>query len=191
MALNSMSPSARRIAILISELMVFLVATAFTAYFISHAGALHIAPGEAAPPQFPVIVYDGDRLKPQPGNYRVIQWGEWEAFAVARPGASLLLPEGSAGNLKLGDAGEASFTAAEEDASRQAVELTWRTAGGEQVARYVAQQGGIEARYLRTLGSQTLFMSVLAGFVAGLMVGRVLRRRWLAQPGYVVPPAPK
>jgi hypothetical protein len=186
-----MSPAAKRIAILITELMVFLVGAAFTAYFLSHAGALQLAPGDATPPQFPVIAYEGDRTRPQAGNYRVMQWQEWETFAAAKPGASLLLPERAAANVRIGDTGEASFTAVEEGPSRQSVELTWQTAGGEQVARYVVLDRGIEARYLRTLGSQTLFMSVLAGFVAGLMVGRVLRRRWLVQPGYVVPPSPK
>jgi hypothetical protein len=190
MALSSMTPSARRIAILISELMVFLVGSAFTAYFLSHAGALQLAPGDATPPQFPVIAYEGDRNKPQAGNYKVMQWQEWEAFAAAKPGASLLLPERAATNVKIGDAGEAAFTAVEEGPSRQSVELTWRTTGGEQLARYVALERGIEPRYLRTLGSQTLLMSVLAGFVAGLMVGRILRKRWLVQPGFVVPPSP-
>jgi len=190
MALTALNPRATRVAILISELMVFLVGTVFTAYFLSHAGALQLAPGEATPAQFPVIAYEGDRTKPEPTNYKVMQWQEWEAYAAARPAASLVLPERAASNVKVGDAGEASFTAVEEGAARQSVELTWRTTGGEQVARYTALDRGIEARYLRTLGNQTLFMSVLAGFVAGLMVGRVLRRRWLTVPGYVVPPPP-
>jgi hypothetical protein len=191
MTLSSMNPAARRIAILISELMVFLIVTAFTAYFLSHAGALQLAPGDATPAQFPVITYEGDRTKPEPANYKVMQWQEWEAYAATRPGASLTLPERAASNVRIGDAGEASFTAVEEGAARQSVELTWRTAGGEQVARYIALDRGIEARYLRTLGNQTLFMSVLAGFVAGLMVGRVLRRRWLTVPGTLAPPEQK
>lgn len=191
MALTGMAPQARRIAVLICELMVFLIGSAFTAYFLSHAGALQLTPGEATPPQFPVLAYDGNREKPVPGNYKVIQWQEWEAFAAANSGASLVPPEGSGSNIKIGDAGEASFTATDEGPARKAVELTWRSGGGEQIARYVAQDRNIEARYLRTLGSQTLLMSVLVGFVAGLMVGRVLRRRWLTQPGYVVPPPPK
>jgi hypothetical protein len=190
-ALTGLNPAARRIAILISELMVFLIGSAFTAYFLSHAGALQLAAGDATPAQFPVIAYEGDRSRPQAENYKVMQWQEWETFAAAKPGASLLLPERAASNIKIGDSGEASFTATDEDGSRQNVELTWRTTGGEQVARYIALDRGIEARYLRTLGSQTLFMSVLAGFVAGLMVGRVLRKRWLAVPGTFAPPEPK
>ena len=191
MALSGMSLPARRNAILISELMVFLIATAFTAYFLSHAGALQLAPGDATPEQFPVIAYEGDRANPQPGNYLVMQWREWEAFAAGKPGASLLLPERAATSIKIGDSGEASFTATDEGGSRQSVELTWRTGGGEQHARYIAEARTIDPRYLRTLGSQTLFMSVLAGFVAGLMVGRVLRRRWLTVPGTWAPPERK
>ena len=190
MAMSGMSHPARRIAILISELMVFLIATAFTAYFLSHAGALHLMAGEAPPPHFPVIAYDGDRAKPEAGNYRVMPWIEWEGFAAGKPEASLLLPEPAA-TVKIGEIGEASFTAADETRSRQAVTLTWRTSGGEQHARYVAEARTIDPRYLRTLGSQTLFMSVLAGFVAGLMVGRVLRRRWLTVPGTFAPPERK
>jgi hypothetical protein len=183
-----MNPGAKRVATLITELMVFLVVTAFTAYFISHASALHIEPGEAPPAQFPVIAYDGDRARPDPKNYRVMPWSEWEAFAAGKPGASLLLPERAAANIRIGDAGEASFTATDGAESRQIVELTWRTGGGEQHARYVAQARGIEARYLRTLGSQTLLTGVLVGFVCGLLVGRTLRKRWLALPGRFAPP---
>ena len=186
MAPSGMSPAAKRIAVLISELMTFVIGSAFTAYFLSHAGALQLAPGEPTPAQFPVIAYEGDRGKPHPGNYRVMPWQEWEAYAAGKPAASLLLPEPAGTSLRIGD-GEASFTAAAQD-GKQRVELTWRSGGGEQVARYIAQERSIEAQYLRTLGSQTLLTSVLAGFVAGLMVGRVLRKRWLAQPGYVVPP---
>jgi len=189
-ALSSMNPPARRIAILVSELMVFLLGTAFTAYFLSHAGALQFAPGDATPGQFPVIAYDGDRAKPEAGNYRVMSWSEWEGFAAGKPKASLLLPE-TAATVKIGEVGEASFTAADETSSRQTVTLTWRTSGGEQYARYVAQARMIDPRYLRTLGSQTLFMSILAGFVAGLMVGRVLRRRWLTVPGTFAAPGRK
>jgi hypothetical protein len=187
-ALTCLNPGARRIAILISELMVFLIGSAFTAYFLSHAGALQIAPGETPPAPFPVIVYDGDRARPQAGNYRVMQWQEWEAFAASKPAASLLPPESSAASIKIGDAGEASFTASDEGGSRKLVELTWRTGSGEQVARYIAQERSIEARYLRTLGSQTLLTSVLVGFVCGLLVGRTLRRRWLVQPASFTPP---
>jgi hypothetical protein len=71
------------------------------------------------------------------------------------------------------------------------VELRWRTGGGEQEARYIAQAQSIEPRYLRTLGTDTLLMGAAVGFLAGLFTGRALRRRWLAQPGYVVPPSPK
>jgi hypothetical protein len=184
-----MTPAARRIAILITELMVFFVGTAFTAYFIAHASALHLAPGDATPAQFPVIAYDGDREKPAPQNYRVMPWSEWETFASGKPAASLLLPQGAA-TVKVDEAGEAIFTATPESESRQSVELTWRTAGGEQHARYIAEARSIDPRYLRTLGSQTFLMSVLVGFVCGLIVGRVMRRRWLVQPGYVVPPSP-
>lgn len=185
MALSSVSPGATRIAILIAELTVFLVGTAFTAYFISHASALHFGSGEAPPPAFPVIVYDGDRTKPEPKHYRVLPWSDWEAFADGRPGASLLLPEPAA-TLDMGNAGEAAFVATSEGESRQMVELTWRSGGSEQQARYVAQARSIEARYLRTLGNQTFLMSVLAGFIAGLMVGRALRKRLLAVPGRLV-----
>jgi hypothetical protein len=188
MALSSMTPGARRVAILICELMTFLVGSAFAAYFISHAGALQIAAGEATPAQFPVLAYEGDRARPQAGNYKVMPWQEWEAFAAGKPGASLLPPESAGADIRIGDAGVASFRATEEGPSRKTVELTWRTAGGEQVARYVAQERAIEARYLRTLGSQTLLMSIVVGFVAGIFTGRALRRRWLVQPASFTPP---
>jgi hypothetical protein len=181
-----MNPAVMRACILAIELVVFLIVTAFTAYFISHASALLLVPGDAPPAQFPVIAYDGDRDRPEPRNYFVVPWSEWETTAAKRPRASLLLPERAA-SIKIGDAGEATFAVTEEPGSRQAVEFRWRTGGGEQEARYIAQAQSIEPRYLRTLGTQTLLMSAAVGFLTGLVTGRAMRRRWLAQPGTFAP----
>lgn len=185
-----MNPAARRIAILITELMVFLTVTAFTSYFISYASAWQFAQDETPPAQFPVIAYDGDRDRPQPRNYFVVPLSEWQGVAEKRPAATLLLPERAA-SIKIGDAGEAVFAVTEEPGSRQSVELRWRTGGGEQEARYIAQAQSIEPRYLRTLGTQTLLMGAAVGFLTGLFTGRAMRRRWLAQPGYFAPAPPK
>ena len=176
-----------RAAILVIELMVFFLVTAFASYFISHASAWQLEQGETPPAQFPVIAYDGDRGHPEPQNYFIVPWSEWQGIAEKRPAATLLLPERSA-RVKLGDAGEASFTVTEEPGSRQAVALRWRAGGGEQEARYVVQAGSIEPRYLRTLGTQTLLMGAAVGFLTGLFTGRAMRRRWLAQPGTFAPP---
>lgn len=181
-----MNPAARRIAILITELMIFLTVTAFMTYFISHAGALNFAAGDAPPAEFPVIAYDGDRARPASANYRVVPWSGWEELAAKRSGASLLLPERSA-TFRVGDTGEASFRVIEEAGSRQTVELTWRSGGGEQQVRYVAQARSIEPRFFRTISTNTLLLGASIGFIAGLFAGRAMRRRWLAQPGYFAP----
>ncbi len=183
----NMNPAAVRAAILIAELMVFFIVTAFMTYFISYAGALELSPGEAPPAQFPVIAFDGERNRPEPKSYLVVPWSEWEGVAAKRPGASLLLPERAA-SIQLGTT-EASFTTAAAGESRQNVELTWRSAGGEQQVRYVAQARSIEPRYYRTISTNTFLVGAAAGFVAGLYLGRVLRRRWLSQPGYFAPGA--
>jgi hypothetical protein len=125
-----MNPATARVGILIVELMVFFTVTAFMANFISHASAIKPAPGEAPPPQFPVLVHEGKRDGPAPRGYRVVTWAEWEKMAERRPAASLLLPERAA-TVSLGDAGEASFITVEMPGSRQSVELRWRTGGGE------------------------------------------------------------
>ena len=121
-----MGPSATRIAILITELMVFFIVTAFTTYFISHAGALNFAAGDAPPADFPVIAYDGDREKPDAKRYRVMPWSDWQSYAERNPGASLLLPEPSRA-VQVGNEDQASFTVADGGESRQTVELTWRS----------------------------------------------------------------
>ena len=182
-----MNPSGLRIAILILELMAFFIVTAFTAYFISYASALQPAPGEAPPPQFPVVVYEGDRATPAPAGYRVLRWSEWEELAEKRPDASLLVP-GRAVTVHLGDAGDATFTSTEPAGGKQSVVLRWRTGGGEQEARYAAQARTIEPQFLRTLGTQTLLMAAAVGFVVGMFSGRVMRRRWLAVPGTLARP---
>jgi len=183
-----MNPAVMRASILAIELVVFLIVTAFTSYFISHASAWQSAQGETPPAQFPVIAYDGDRNQPDATHYFVVPWSEWETTVAKRPGASLLLPERAA-SIKIGDAGEATFAVTEEPGSRQAVELKWRTGGGEQEARYIAQAQSIEPRYLRTMGTQTLLMAAAVGFLSGLFTGRAMRRRWLAQPGTFAPPS--
>jgi hypothetical protein len=175
------TPVAARAAILIIEIVTFLVGTAFMAYFISYASVLEPVFGEAPPAHFPVIVYEGDRAKPAPENYRIFPWSEWEKLAPSMPGASLLLPEHSAPVAFTGRAG-ATFTAAPESESRQSVELRWRTDSGEFEARYLAHARTIEPRYLRTLSNQTLMASAIVAFFFTLMLGKRLRRRWLVRP---------
>jgi hypothetical protein len=183
-----MSPSATRIAILIAELMTFLIVTAFTVQFISHAGALQFAEGDKLPAYFPVIAYDGDRARPDQKHYRVMPWGEWEKSAAAKPDASLLLPENS-GELKLGESNSAAFTATPDGASRQTIELHWTANNTEQQVRYVAEERSLSPQYYRAITSNTLLLGAAAGFIAGMLLGRALRRRWLAQPGYLAPPS--
>jgi len=175
-----MNPAVLRAAVLATELAVFFLVTAFTSYFLSHAAAWQHAQDETPPARFPVLAFEGDRDRPEPQNYFVVPWSEWQAVAEKRPAATLLLPERAA-TVQLGDAGEASFTAADAPGSGQAVELKWRTGGGEQNASYVAQAGRIEPRYLRTLGTDTLLMGAAVGFLTGMLTGRALRRRWPAR----------
>ena len=182
-----MNPAVVRGLILATELVVFFLVTAFTSYFISLASAWQHAQGESPPARFPVIAFEGDRDRPEPRNYFVVPWNEWQEVAEKHPAATLLLPERAA-SMRIGDTGEAAFTITEEPGSRQAVELKWRTGGGEQEARYIAQAGSIEPRYLRTLGTDTLLMAAAVGFLTGVFTGRVMRRRWLAQPGTLAPP---
>jgi hypothetical protein len=178
-----MTPAAARVAILIIELMTFFMGTALLSYFIAYASALEPAAGEAPPPQFPVIVFEGDRANPTSAHYHVMTWSEWEKRAAQKPGASLLLPESGA-TLSLPDNARAAFTAAPAPDDGQSIELRWHTGSGEQVARYVAQARAIQPLYVRTLSAQTLLTSAIAAFVLSLFLGRSLRRRWLAQPGF-------
>ncbi|HEY7742882.1 MAG TPA: hypothetical protein VIA19_07535 [Burkholderiales bacterium] len=188
MAVKGMNPSVRRAAVLATELVVFFLVTAFTSYFLSHAAAWRHEQDDKPPARFPVIAFEGDRERPQAQNYFVVPWSEWQAAVEKRPAATLLLPERSA-TIPMGDAGEASFTAADVPGSGQApttgpaqvVELKWRTGGGEQHATYLAQAGSIEPRYLRTLGTDTFLTGAAVGFLTGLFTGRALRRRWLAR----------
>ena len=197
-----MNPVVLRALILGTELLVFLTVTAFASYFISHASAWQHGEGEKPPAHFPLIAFDGERGRPEPRDYFVVPWSEWQEVAGKRPGATLLLPERAA-RVKIGDAGEASFTVSEEPASGQApstgpstglrtgsgqvVELNWRTGGGDHVARYVARAGSVEPRYLRTLGTNIFLGGALVGFFTGVMIGRALRRRFLTRPVYTAP----
>ena len=198
MAMSGMNPAVLRAAVLATELIVFFVVTAFTSYFLSHAAAWQRKQDDAPPARFPVIAFEGDRERPQPQNYFIVPWSEWPASVEKRPTATLLLPERNA-TMTLSDGSEASFTVtdapdpgqAASTSSGQVVELKWRSGAGEQHATYLVQAGNIEPRYLRTLGTDTFLMGAAVGFLIGMFTGRALRRRWLAQPGYIVPPLPK
>jgi hypothetical protein len=181
-----MNPSAKRVAILITELLVFFIVTAFTSYFLSHAGALHFEEKDTPPARFPVIAYDGDREKPDAKNYVVVPWTEWEALAAKRPGASLLLPQ-RAGSIPVGTDGKATFSAVPDGEARQSVELTWTGNTGEQQARYTAQARTLVPRYYRTVTTDTFLVGAALGFICGLLTGRSMRRRWLGGPGYYAP----
>lgn len=172
-----MSPSATRVTILGTELVTFFLVTAFTTYFISHAGALHFGEKDSPPAFFPVIAYDGHREKPVAKGYFVVPWNEWEALAAKRPGASLLLPEPT-GNLEIAGS-KVLFAAAPDGDGRQAVELTWTGGNSEQQVRYRAQARAIEPRFYRTVTTNTFFMGAGIGFITGVFTGRVMRRRWL------------
>jgi len=185
-----MGPSAIRIAILIVELTVFFIVTAFTTHFFSYAGALQYSRDDAPPPQFPVIAYDGDPRHPEAKNYLVVPWSEWHALAAKRPGASLLLPERS-GKIRLSADNKATFTATPEGDARQAVDLVWTRSYAEHQSRYSAQARSIEPRYLRNVTTTTLILGAVFGFVSGMFTGRTMRRRWLAQPGNSALPTPK
>jgi hypothetical protein len=187
LSVRGMNPAALRAAILVTELLVFFITTALTVNLLSHAGALEFNEGDAPPPAFPVVAYDGDRGRPSSAGYLVVPWSDWEATAGKRPGASLLLPERAA-TLRFRES-EASFVATEERDARQDVALTWRSAGDEHHVRYVAQARTLSPRYYRKLGVNTFLVGAIIGFIAGLYVGRVLRRRWLSQPGYFAPPS--
>lgn len=176
-----LNPFSTSVAILITELTVFLGVTALMTYFIAFASAPEFAPGAAPPADFPVIAYDGNRDRPEPKNYLVVPWSEWEGIAGKRPGASLLLPERS-GNLQLGD-NAAVFTVTENIRSRQTVELTWRTGGEERRTRYVTEGRAVEPRDFRTITSKTVILGGMAGFAVGMLVGRLLRRNFLPQRG--------
>jgi hypothetical protein len=176
----AVNPFVSRVAILITELMVFLMVTALMTYFISFASAPEFAAGAAPPADFPVIAYDGSRERPEPKNYLVVPWSEWEGLSAKRPGASLLLPERSA-TLQVGD-NVASFTVVEDGKSRQTVELTWRTAGEERRARYATQGRGVEPRDFRTITSKTVILGGMAGFAVGMLIGQLLRRRLPLRP---------
>jgi hypothetical protein len=184
------SPYAKRIAVLIIELMTFFLVTALMVYLVSHASALHYTEKDVPPPEFPVIAYVGDRNRPDAKNYLVVPWSEWEALAAKKPGASLLLPEKS-GSVSVGADERATFTATPEGDSRQTVDLRLASGGGERQVRYVAQARSLSPRYLRTVTSTTILIGAALGFLAGYLVGRTVRYRWLPQPGYYAPPPPK
>lgn len=185
-----MNPVALRALILVTELVTFLMVTAFMTFFISHASAPVFEPGSTPPAEFPVIAYDGDRNQPDAKRYRVMPWSEWEGFAAGHPGASLLLPERSA-KLRLGDQGEAAFSVTEGGAARQTVELTWWAGTEERRARYVTEGRAVEPRDFLAIGTKTFLLGALAGFGAGMLIGQFMRRRWLPRPGTIVPLPPK
>lgn len=180
-----MNLAALRALILVVELLTFLVATAALTYFISFVAAPEFAPGSEPPADFPVIVYDGDRERPEAKGYRVMPWSDWQTYVENNPAASLLLPEPSRA-VQVGDRDQASFSVTKGDETRQTVELTWRSGSEERRALYLAQARALEARSLHTINTRTFLLAALGGFGAGMLIGRFMRRRWLPRPGDIV-----
>jgi hypothetical protein len=187
-----MNLAALRAVILVTELLTFLMVTAVMTYFISFVAAPEFAPGSEPPADFPVIAYDGDREKPDAKRYRVMPWSDWQSYAERNPGASLLLPEPSRA-VQVGNEDQASFVVTDGGDSRQTVELTWRSGSEERRARYIAQARSLEPRSLHTINTRTFLLAALAGFAAGMLIGRFMRRRWLPRPGDIIalPPTSK
>ena len=184
-----MNLSARRAVILVTELLTFLMVTTVMTYFISYVAAPEFAPGSEPPADFPVIAYDGNREKPDAKRYRVMPWSDWQGYAEGNPGASLLLPEQSRA-VQVGDQDQASFSVTDSGEQRQSVDLTWRSGNEERRARYLAQARALEPRSLQTINTRTFLLAALAGFGAGMLIGRFIRRRWLPRPGDIVPLPP-
>jgi hypothetical protein len=171
------NPVTLRAVILVTELTVFFTMTVMATFLISHSSALRFVEEERPPDAFPVLVYAGDRQRPVPENYRVVPWSEWPRLAGEHPGASLIPPE-TAGTIDLGEDSRATFSVSSENAT-QTVELTWTVGTDEYHTRYVVHAAHIEPLYYRTMGGRTFLMGALVGFLAGVVVGRGLRRRLL------------
>ena len=180
-----MNLSARRAVILVSELLTFLMVTTVMTYFISYVAAPEFTPDSEPPADFPVIAYDGDGEKPDAKRYRVMPWSDWQGYAERNPGARLLLPEQSRA-VQVGDQDQASFSVTDSSESRQTIELTWRSGSEERRARYIAQARALEPRSMHTINTRTFLLAALAGFGAGMLIGRFMRRRWLPRPGDIV-----
>jgi len=175
-----MNPFTVRLAILITELLVFLMVTALMTYFISFASAPEFPAGATPPAEFPVLVYDGDRARPEPKQYRVARWNEWRELAERQPAASLLLPERTR-VLQIGE-NVATFNVTEDIKTRQTVELLWRTGDEERRTRYTTDGRSVEPREFRTITTKTVILGGMAGCAAGLLIGQLLRRRIAQRP---------
>ena len=175
-----MNPFYTRVAILITELTVFLLMTGLATYFIALVSQPEFAAGAEPPADFPVIAYAGNRERPEPRSYVVVPWSEWNALAASKPVASLLLPERTA-SLLIGE-NQASFAVAEIAPSRQEVHLTWRSGGAEQRVRYTTDGRKAEPREFRTITSKTIILGGMVGFAFGMLIGQVLRRRFPLRP---------
>jgi len=176
---RSTSPTFARALVLAAELAVFFLVTVAMANFIAYASADRFGESDAPPADFPLLVFEGDRASPGPKDYSVVTWSEWQAVRESRPAASLLLPETSR-SLQLAGQARAKFSVTEGDESQQTVELNWVVGDRERYAVYVAQAGEIRPRYARSSGTVTFLFAAIIGFLAGMWVGKLLRRRYLA-----------
>jgi hypothetical protein len=182
-----MNPVLIRGFILAAEILTFLVVTVAGANFISRAAAEHFGESDPPSPEFPVLVFEGDRARPEPKHYSVMAWSEWESAARTRPSASLLAPERER-ILQLADGARAKFNVVEGGDAQQTIELNWTSGDREQVAIYSARAREIRPRYLRKSGTNTYLLAALLGFFTGMMTGKALRRSLLAPRGPYLPP---
>jgi len=172
-----------RTGILIAQLLVFLVLMTVISLATTYFTAERYPEGATPVRLFPVIALP--LAATDPLRYELLRWPDITRKDPPPPPRNLRLPQ-PAGEFEVPVFGSfkpyVRFTARDAADGRQRVELKVTEDDYVIYAAYVTDGNTVAPKYFRVWGPSSLLLAVFPAFVLVLVLGRLLRRRFLPAP---------
>ncbi|MBX3662216.1 MAG: hypothetical protein KF804_07195 [Burkholderiales bacterium] len=169
-----------RTGILIAQLAAFFVLMALISLGTTYLTAERYAEGSTPVRLFPVISLPPGAANPP--RYELLRWPDVTRKDPPPPPRELRLPE-PAGEFDVpargGFAPMVRFAAHDAGDGRQRVELRVTEDDYVIYAAYVTDGGTVAPEYFRVWGPSSALLAVFPAFVLALVLGRLLRRRFM------------
>lgn len=172
-----------RTGILIAQLLVFLALMAVISWGTTYFTAERYPAGATPVRLFPVIALPPAATDPP--QYELLRWPDITRKDPPPPPRNLRLPQ-SAGEFEVPAFGDfkpyVRFTTGDAADGRQRVELKVTEDDYVIYAAYVTDGNTVSPESFRVWGPSSLLLAVFPAFVLALVLGRLLRRRFLPAP---------
>lgn len=173
-----------RTGILIAQLAVFVALTTALSLGTTYFTAEHYPEGATPARLFPVVAVPPEATDSP--RYELLRWPDIARGNPPPPPRKLRLPQ-SAGEFEASAIGafkpRVRFTARDAADGRQRVELKVTEDDYVIYAAYVTDGSTVAPESFRVWGPSSALLAVFPAFVLALVLGRLLRRRFLPAPG--------